>query len=133
MPRNLQDLNQISTSPLVSDKRKRRSLIPTAQFNALEDMPLDRICVWSDAMPEFKEMAKKFFTVKYRHLKLSTLANPITGTFSLHKVERTLRLFGDLIWTLVMDVEMLDEKDSVADLLALVRNHCSETLGWMSI
>lgn len=130
VPQNLQ-AQGIPTSALISDKRKRRSSISTAQFEALERMPLDAICVFTDSSGEFKDIAEKFFAVKYRELRLSSLADPKSGKYTLVKVQRLLRLFGDLIWSLALDLEQLDERDSCADLLALVRNHCSATLGWV--
>lgn len=130
VPQKLQKPDHSSEEP-VSEKRKRNSLLTKAQFDALDGMSLDSICVWADMIPEFKEMARKFFAVKYRHINLSLLANPQTGKYSLDKVARMLRIFGHLIWSLAMDINKLDDPDSVTDLLALVRNHCSQTLGWM--
>lgn len=132
VPQYLHSLD-VSTSALVSDKRKRASLITKTQFDALERMPLDGICVFADSSPEFKEIAEQFFAVKYREFQLSLLADPKSGKFTLVKVQRMLRHFGHLIWSLALNLEQLDGRDSCADLLALVRNHCSETLGWMVI
>lgn len=130
VPQKMQK-SELSSSALVSDKRKRKSSVPKGQFEALEGMSLDAICVWADVMPEFKATAEKFFAVKYRHLELSTLIDPKTGNYTLDKVGRMLRLFGHLVWSLALDVKKLDARDSCADLLAMVRNRCSETLGWM--
>lgn len=121
----------MTSSALEIDRRNRHISISKSECDALELMPLDAICVVSDSSPEFKEIAAKFFAVKYRELQLSSLADPKTGKFTLVKVQRLLRHFGHLIWSLALNLEQLDGRDSCADLLALVRNHCSQTLGWM--
>lgn len=55
------------------------------------------------------------------------------GKYTLDSVQRLLRIFGDIIWSLDLSLDMLDDPRSCVDLMALVRNHCAETLGWLSI
>lgn len=53
------------------------------QFRALDAMPLDHMCIFAETSKAFKEIALKFFAMKYRNMKLEMLANPINGTLCL--------------------------------------------------
>lgn len=55
------------------------------------------------------------------------------GKYSLDSARRMLRIFGHLVWSLDLNLEMLDEPSHCVALLALVRNRCAKTLGWLSI
>lgn len=66
-------------SSLVSDKRKRRNEITPDQFKALCHMPLNDICIFAETSMDFKEIALKFFAMKYRNMNLALLVNPATG------------------------------------------------------
>lgn len=60
----------------VSDTRK--SVITPEQFDALNVMPLEHICIFAEASKAFKEIALKFFPMKYRNMNLAQLINPET-------------------------------------------------------
>lgn len=119
------------SKPVVSDKRKRRNMMSNSQFEAMDNMHLNDICVLAEASTEFKEMAQRFFVMKYRNLKLSSLADSITGKYTVYKFRRLLRLFGHLIWSLDLNLDALDKRDSCAELMELIRNQCEKTLGWI--
>lgn len=68
-------------SALVSDKRKNS--ISPEQFRALSMMPLDNMCMFAEVSKSFKELALKFFPMKYRNMNLAALANPTTGKLGL--------------------------------------------------
>lgn len=68
-------------STLVSDKQQTE--ISPDQFNALSVMPLEHICIFAETSKVFKEIALKFFAMKYRNMKLQFLVNPATGKILL--------------------------------------------------
>lgn len=62
---------------------KHQNDISQEQFKALSSMPLDHICVFAETSKVFKEIALKFFPMKYRNMNLAELINPATGKLSL--------------------------------------------------
>lgn len=64
-------------SALISNKQHNE--ITPDQFNALNVMPLEHICIFAETSTVFKDIAMKFFAMKYRNMKMELLANPITG------------------------------------------------------
>lgn len=68
-------------SALISDKR-RNEILPE-QFKALSQMPLDHICIFAETSKAFKEIALKFFAMKYRDMNLASLVNPSIGKIRL--------------------------------------------------
>lgn len=146
-------------SALVSDSCKVD--ISEEQFKALSIMSLEHICIFAETSKAIKEIALKFFPMKYRNMNLVQLINPATGKYqflwsndipsviptglirdyfkkklgkySLDSVRRMLRIFGHLIWSLDLNLGLLDDQKDCVDLLDLVRNHCVQTLGWLTI
>lgn len=68
-------------SALVSEKRK--NAISPEQYKALMMMPLDHMCMFAETSKTFKELALKFFPMKYRNMNLVQLVNPATGKLCL--------------------------------------------------
>lgn len=94
----------------------------------IQRMKLGDICSMAEVCVRFKVIARKFFTVKHGKVSLSLLADTPDGQFSLLKVRQLLYNFGNLISTLTIDLDQLDDPVDCAKLLSLVGKYCLSTI-----
>lgn len=80
VPRGKAEIPESVQNPglaLITDKRK--NAISPEHYKGLMAMPLDHMCMFAETSKTFKDLALKFFPMKYRNMNLAQLVNPTTG------------------------------------------------------